>query len=122
MIVSGATSLLIAFTRILCPSDVTSNSEPGGTVNNGVAVPVRTTVSLTDPAGAGNDTLSITGILNGARDTGATGHVTGNNQTAGFAVSTDAPGPIRTLCVPTGAAGPAPWITMNDRRAPRVDR
>jgi hypothetical protein len=51
-------------------------------------VPSSTTVSLTDPAGAGNDTLSITGILNGARDTGSPDHITTNNRTASFAAST----------------------------------
>jgi hypothetical protein len=68
--------------------------EPGDTlvVNfseplNPATVPSSSTVTLTDPNGAGNDTLTITGITQGARSTGNGGYITTNNSAAPFASS-----------------------------------
>jgi len=51
------------------------------------SVPSATTVSITDPLGAGNDTLTMVGVSDGARTLGATGYVTTDNSTASFASS-----------------------------------
>ena len=51
------------------------------------SVPASTTVTLTDPVGTGNDTLTMAGVSNGARTTGTTGHVTGDGGVASFANS-----------------------------------
>jgi hypothetical protein len=51
------------------------------------SVPASTTVTMTDPLGGGNDTLSITGILNGARTLGANTYITPDNTSAAFAAS-----------------------------------
>jgi hypothetical protein len=47
-------------------------------------VPSTATVTLTDPSGTGNDTLSISGILNGARTTTSNLHITLDNSSAAF--------------------------------------
>ncbi len=44
------------------------------------SVPASTTVTLTDPVGTGNDTLTMVGVSNGARTTGVAGHVTGDTR------------------------------------------
>jgi hypothetical protein len=51
------------------------------------SVPTSTTVTLTDPVGAGNDTLTMIGVSNGARTTGTTNYVTGDGGVASFANS-----------------------------------
>jgi hypothetical protein len=51
-------------------------------------VPSSATVTLTDPNGSGNDTLAITGVMNGSRSTGSNNYVTLNNSSAAFANST----------------------------------
>lgn len=51
------------------------------------SVPSTTTVSITDPVGTGNDTLTMTGVSNGAGTLGAGGYVTTDNSTASFALS-----------------------------------
>jgi len=52
------------------------------------SVPSSTTVTITDPAGSGNDTLTMLGISNGARTTGANTYVTLDGGVASFANST----------------------------------
>jgi len=51
------------------------------------SVPTSTAVTITDPVGAGNDTLTMVGISNGARTLGATGYVTTDGGVASFASS-----------------------------------
>ena len=69
------------------------------------SIPATTTVTLTDPAGAGRDTITIAGLTNGARSTGANNYVSTNNSTYSFAGS-----PVsfadgdRTIVVTVGAA------------------
>jgi hypothetical protein len=71
-----------------------------------VSVPASTTVTLIDPAGAGTiDTLTMTGISNGAGTTGAAGHVTVDGGTAAFANSAVAlSGLNKVITVTVGAA------------------
>jgi len=45
-------------------------------------------VSFAAPAGAGNDTITIAGVLNGARVLGSDTYVTTDGTTASFAAST----------------------------------
>ncbi len=51
------------------------------------SVPATATVTLADPVGAGNDTLSISGITNGARTTGGANYVVGDGTSATWAAS-----------------------------------
>jgi hypothetical protein len=46
-----------------------------------------TTVKEADPAGAGNDTLTISGIANGTLDLGSDGYVTADGALLGYANS-----------------------------------
>jgi hypothetical protein len=69
------------------------------------SVPASTTVTLTDPVGAGNDTLTMVGVSNGARTTGTTNHVTADGGVASFANSTVAlSNGNRTITVTIGPA------------------
>ena len=52
------------------------------------SVPGSTTITETDPNGSGNDTLTITGLTNGARALGANNYIAANNTSAAFASST----------------------------------
>ena len=52
------------------------------------SVPSSTTVTLTDPVGAGNDTLTMVRISNGARTMGANNYITVDGAVASFANST----------------------------------
>lgn len=54
---------------------------------NTSTVPASATVSLTDPIGTGNDTLAITGILNGERTTTTNAHITLEGTSAAFSDS-----------------------------------
>ena len=68
-------------------------------------VPSSTTVILTDPVGAGNDTLTMAGVSNGARTTGTTNHVTADGGVASFANSPVAlSNANRTITVTIGPA------------------
>lgn len=51
------------------------------------SVPSSTTVTLTDPVGTGNDTLTMVGVSNGARTMGANNYVTVDGAVASFANS-----------------------------------
>ena len=51
------------------------------------SVPSSTTVTITDPVGGGNDTLTMVGVSNGARTMGANNYVTLNGGVASFANS-----------------------------------
>ena len=51
------------------------------------SVPSSTTVTITDPAGTGNDTLTMVGVSNGARTMGANNYVTLDGGVASFANS-----------------------------------
>lgn len=52
------------------------------------SVPASTTVTLTDPVGAGNDTLTMVGVSNGARTTGGANYITVDGAVASYATST----------------------------------
>jgi len=52
------------------------------------SVPGTTSITETDPTGGGNDTLTITGLTNGARALGANSYINTNNTSAAFASST----------------------------------
>jgi hypothetical protein len=52
------------------------------------SVPASTTVTLTDPLGGGNDTLTMVGVSNGAGTLGSNRYVTNNNTVASFTNST----------------------------------
>lgn len=56
-------------------------SEPMATAT----VPLTTTVTLADPSSSGNDTLDLTGITAGARDTGSNSYISANATSASFA-------------------------------------
>lgn len=69
--------------------------EPGDTVVftfseplTPASVPASTTVTLTDPVGTGNDTLTMIGVSNGARTMGANNYVTNDATSASFTNST----------------------------------
>lgn len=47
-------------------------------------IPASTTISITDPAGTGNDTLTMTAISNGAGSLGTNSYVTADNTVATF--------------------------------------
>jgi hypothetical protein len=64
-------TLVVVFSEALNPATVSSSS----------------TVRLTDPSGAGNDTLSVTGIGNGELNTGSDGYITADNSAAAYAGS-----------------------------------
>ena len=51
------------------------------------SVPSSTTVTLTDPVGTGNDTLTMVGVSNGARTMGANNYITNDGAAASFASS-----------------------------------
>jgi hypothetical protein len=69
------------------------------------SVPATTTVTLTDPVGAGNDTLTMSGLSNGAGTTGTTNHVTFDGGVAAFANSAVAlSNANKTITVTVGAA------------------
>ncbi len=86
------------------PADVTitdtngaadGRAEPGDTVVftfseplSAASVPTSTTVTLTDPVGTGNDTLTMVGVSNGARRLGSNNYVTLDGAVASFANST----------------------------------
>ena len=48
------------------------------------SVPASTTMTITDPVGAGNDTLTMVGVSNGARTLGANGYVAADGTIASF--------------------------------------
>jgi hypothetical protein len=59
---------------------------------------------MTDPQGGGNDTFTITGITNGAINTGSNSYVSLNNTSAGFAGSSvTLSNSNRTVTVTVGA-------------------
>jgi len=69
-------------------------------------VPSTTSVTLTDPSGTGNDTLSIANILNGARTTGSNLNISLDNSSATFAGSTVAlTNSDRTITITITVAG-----------------
>lgn len=78
-----------------------------------VTLPASTTVTMTDPPGGGSDTITITGMFNGARSTGSNNYLSTNNSSASFATSPLAlSGDRRTItvtvgptCTGTGCAG-----------------
>ena len=78
-----------------------------------VALPASTTVTMTDPNGGGSDTLTIGGLLSGARSTGSNSYVSTNNVSADFAASPFTLSPDRKTvtvtvgptCSNTGCAG-----------------
>lgn len=93
--------------------------EPGDTISitfsealAPASVPSTTTVTITDPVGAGNDTLTMAGISNGARTLGANGYVTGDGGVASFGASAVTLGSgntmitvtVGTTCAGTGCA------------------
>jgi hypothetical protein len=68
--------------------------EPGDTITvtftealDPASVPASSTVTVTDPVGAGNDTLTLTGVSNGARTTGSNNYLTLDGGVAAFASS-----------------------------------
>ena len=69
------------------------------------SVPASTTVTLTDPVGTGNDTLTMLGVSNGARAMGSNTYVTADTTTTSFA---DSPVALsntnRTITVTIGAS------------------
>ena len=70
-----------------------------------VTLPASTTVTMTDPAGGGSDTLTIAGLFNGARSTGSNNYLTPNNSSAAFATSPFAlSGDRKTITVTVGPA------------------
>jgi hypothetical protein len=77
------------------------------------SVPTSTTVTLTDPIGTGNDTLTMVGVSNGARSMGANLYVVADGAVASFANSTVAVSngnhtitvTISPTCSGTGCAG-----------------
>lgn len=76
-------------------------SEPLGP---SVTLAATTTVTLTDPAGAGNDTLAIPGIWSGAQATGSDSYVTTDQTTATFDASVlTLSADRRTITVTVGA-------------------
>jgi hypothetical protein len=52
------------------------------------SVPASVTVTERDPAGSGNDTLTIVGVANGARSTGSDGYIKNDNTSNSFSPST----------------------------------
>ena len=87
-------------------------AEPGDTVAitfseplAPASVPSSTTVTLTDPVGTGNDTLTMVGVSNGARVMGSNNYVTADTTTASFASSAVAlSNANRTITVTIAAA------------------
>jgi hypothetical protein len=77
------------------------------------SVPSATTVTLTDPVGTGNDTLTMVGVSNGARAMGSNTYVTADVTIASFANSAVALSnanrtitvTIAASCTDTGCAG-----------------
>jgi hypothetical protein len=68
------------------------------------SVPSSTTVTLADPSGAGNDTLTITGVTNGAVKLGNNAYVTTDATSAAYASSTVVlSADRRTITVTVGA-------------------
>ena len=96
------------------------------------SVPASTTVTLTDPVGAGNDTLTMAGVSNGARTMGANNYITNDGAIASFASSvvavsnlnktitiTVGPSCSGTGCSPLGNKPPArPTPTSPQRQSP----
>jgi hypothetical protein len=86
---------------------------------NPATIATTTTVTEADPAGAGNDTLTITGITSGARATGSDSYVTADATTIDFAGSTVALSVSNTTvtvtvggtCQNTGCAGIGQQLT-----------
>ena len=69
------------------------------------SVPSSTTVTLTDPVGAGNDTLTMVGVSNGARTTGGANYITNDGAVASFASSTVAlSNANKTITITVGSA------------------
>jgi hypothetical protein len=64
-------TLVITFSEALAPA----------------SVPASTTVTLTDPVGSSNDTLTMVGVSNGARTMGANNYITNEGAVASFASS-----------------------------------
>ncbi|WCO67835.1 hypothetical protein PO878_03740 [Iamia majanohamensis] len=108
------------------PLDVTDTNgatdgrvEPGDTLSlrfseplAAASVPSTSTVTLADPTGTGNDTLSIAGITNGARSTGSNAYVTTDATSASWpatvALSADRTTitvTVGSTCTGTGCAG-----------------
>ncbi|HEX4982708.1 MAG TPA: hypothetical protein VFV63_13470 [Ilumatobacteraceae bacterium] len=77
------------------------------------SVPSSTTVTMTDPVGTGNDTLTMAGVSNGARVLGSNNYVTVEATSASFDNSTVTQGnanrtitvTIAAACTGTGCAG-----------------
>ena len=67
------------------------------------SVPASTTVTLTDPTGNGNDTLTMVGVSNGARALGSNNYITLDTGVASFASSPIALSNVnRTVTVTVG--------------------
>ena len=73
-------------------------SEPLATAS----VPTATTVTLADPAGAGNDTLNLTGITATARDTGSNLYISADGTSAAFDSTVALSGDGLTVTVTVG--------------------
>ena len=68
-------------------------------------IPASTTVTITDPVGAGNDTLTMVGVSNGARTLGANNYVTADGTIASFLNSPVAlSNANKTITITTGPA------------------
>ena len=91
--------------------------EPGDTlvISEALApasVPASTTVTFTDPVGAGNDTLTMAGVSNGARTTGGANYITIDG-----APSPHSPTPPSPSATPTR---PPPSPSQQPARAPAL--
>jgi len=113
---AGPVAISVTFTGGTTPGKIEADdtmtivfSEP----LNPATVASTTTVTEADPSGAGNDTLTITGITNGARNTGSDTYVTADATIVDFASSTVALSVSNTTvtvtvggtCQNTGCAG-----------------
>lgn len=72
------------------------------------SVPGSTTVTEADSAGSDNDTLTVTGLTNGALDTGSNGYIRNDGSSASFSPSTlSRPSPQAIRVTVGGACSPA---------------
>lgn len=67
--------------------------------------PASTTVTFTDPVGAGNDTMAVAGISNGPGTTGGTGYVTVDGASVVFNATATVSGTVVTVTLGTCASG-----------------
>jgi hypothetical protein len=66
-------------------------------------VPATTTLTLADPAGSGNDTLTLSGITNGARNTGSGSYITADNTAASYTSTVTLSADRKTITVTVGS-------------------